>query len=337
MQRIRLAIFLIIILTSCGQASDSGHAHITSIPTDSTKEIEAGSNLLPESPGIDSIASTLISVFDRADIVALGESHGHFTMDLDLWVNLISNPAFRKKVRSIVIEFGSTTAQSTLDRYIRGDNVSKTQLEQVWKTTTQAFSGVWDNPIYMEFFAAVREVNSKLKPDSQIRVLGGDPGPGDDRSREIAAVSVIKEQVLDKGDKALVIYGAAHFYRTFPPEYLSTMGDDIGIGRRLEKDFPGRIFVVIPIGPIDRPSAVKKEGIIPDFKKFDNALKSHLRPVMVSLQRLPFRDFNAEEFLGRTLTTCRGANGCESVFKGSPITLGQMADGCIYIGDRGKE
>jgi hypothetical protein len=41
-----------------------------------------------------------------------------------------------------------------------------------------------------------------------------------------------------------------------------------------------------------------------------------VRPVLVSLQRLPFRDFTAEEFLGRTLTTCRGAGGCVSVFQG---------------------
>ena len=52
----------------------------------------------------------------------------------------------------------------------------------------------------------------------------------------------------------------------------------------------------------------------------------------MSLQRLPFRDFTAEEFLGRTLTTCRGAGGCVSVFQGSSLTLGQMADACVYVG-----
>jgi hypothetical protein len=52
----------------------------------------------------------------------------------------------------------------------------------------------------------------------------------------------------------------------------------------------------------------------------------------VSLQRLPFRDFTAEEFPGRTLTTCHGAGGCVSVFKGSTLTLGQMADACVYVG-----
>jgi hypothetical protein len=191
-------------------------------------------------------------------------------------------------------------------------------------------TGVWDSPIYPDFFAAVRDVNSKLPANARIRVFGGDPGPGDNRSRETAAVSVLKEQVLQKQGKALVIYGAAHFYRTLPRDYLSTVGDDIGIARTLEIDFPGRTFVVIPVGRLDPPPAWVTRGIDPDFQKFDRALKTQVRPVLVSLQRLPFRDFTAEEFLGRTLTI--GAGGCVSVFQGSSLTLGQMADACVYVG-----
>ena len=56
----------------------------------------------------------------------------------------------------------------------------------------------------------------------------------------------------------------------------------------------------------DPPRGVTR-GIDPDFQKFDRALKTQLRPVLVSLQLLPFRDFTAEEFLGRTLTI--GAGG----------------------------
>jgi hypothetical protein len=126
----------------------------------------------------------------------------------------------------------------------------------------------------------------------------------------------------------LVIYGAAHVYRTMPTDYLSSMGGDVGIARTLEIDYPGRTFVVIPVGRLDPPHGVTA-GIDPDFQKFDRALKTQVRPVLVPLERLPFRDFTAEEFLGRTLSTCRGAGGCVSVFKGSALTLGQMADhGC---------
>jgi hypothetical protein len=111
------------------------------------------------------------------------------------------------------------------------------------------------------------------------------------------------------------------------------MGEDIGIARRLEIDYPGRTFVVIPVGGrLDLPPGVSV-GIDADYQKFDRALKTQVRPVLVPLQRLPFRDFTAEEFLGPTLLTCRGPGGCASVFKGSTLTLGQMADACLYVGD----
>jgi len=192
-------------------------------------------HLPEESAGVDSIARTLISIFDHVDIVALGEAHKR-KVDSDLRIALVRHPDFAKKVRAIVVEFGSTTQQETLDRYIRGENISPAQLAQVWKTTTQAANGIWDDPIYKEFFAAVRDVNSKLPADKRIRVFGGDPGPGDKRSRETAAVAVLKEQVLQKHVKALVIYGAAHFYRNAPKDYWANMGKDTGIVRMLEKD-----------------------------------------------------------------------------------------------------
>ena len=283
-----------------------------------------------ESAGIDGIAQTLVSAFDQFDIVALGEAHQR-KLDSDLRIALIRHPDFPKKVRSIVVEFASTTEQPTLDRYIRGESVSRAQLEQVWKTTTQANNGIWDDPTYADFFAAVRDVNSKLPADARIRVFGGDPGPGDNRSRETAAVYVLKEHVLQKHCKALVIYGAAHFWRTMDNDYLSNMGQDIGIVRMLEMDYPGRTFAVIPVGGIDLPPRLAVP-IAPDYRKFDRALKTQVRPVLIPLQRLPFRDFRADEFLGDTVFNCRGRGGCVSIFKGSTLTLGQMADAVVYVG-----
>ncbi len=56
------------------------------------------------------------------------------------------------------------------------------------------------------------------------------------------------------------------------------MGDDIGIALTLEIDFPGRTFVVIPVGRLDPPRGVTR-GIDPDFENFDRALKTQVRPV----------------------------------------------------------
>jgi len=277
-----------------------------------------------EAAGIDGIVQTLISVFDQADIVALGEVHGR-RADSDLRIALVRHPDFAKKVRSIVVEFGSTTEQPTLDRYIRGENVSRAQLERVWKTTS---NGVWDSPIYADFFTAVRDVNSKLPADARIRVFGGDPGPTDQRDRETAALAVLEEQVLSKHGKALVIYGAAHFYRTAPASF----GTSAELARTLEKAHPGRIFTVIPIGGELDPPPPGVSLRNPDYRKFESALKTQIRPVLIPLQRPPFRDFTAEEFLGGGIFSCVGPGGCSSAFAGSLLTLGQMADACVYFG-----
>ena len=282
-----------------------------------------------EAAGVEAIVRALIAVFDQADIVALGEAHDR-KVDSDLRIALVRNPEFARKVRFIVVEFGSTTEQSTLDRYIRGENVSAAQLARVWKTTTQAANGVWDDPVYAEFFAAVRDVNTQLPADGRIRVFGGDPGPGDTRSRDGAAVSILKEQVLQKHGKALVVYGAAHFYRTEVGQVLRSVGG--GIVRTLDAEYPGRTLSVIPVGGrFDVPPGATLR-VYPDYQKLDRALRTQVRPVLVALQRLPFRDFTAEEFLGGGLFNCLGPGGCRSAFQGSTLTLGQMADALVYLG-----
>jgi hypothetical protein len=271
-------------------------------------------HLPDEAVGIDGIAGALISVYDQFDIVALGEYHER-QIDSNLRIALVRHPDFAKKVQTIVVEFATTMEQTTLDRYIRGEDISRTQLERV--KPRQRGNLVSDDPIYTDFFAAVREVNSKLPAAARIRVFGGE----DNQNRVAAAVSILKEQTLQKHGKALVIYGAGHFYRAIPedqpPANRNTMVT------MLEKDFPGRTFAVIPVGgPGD--NAV-------NYRRFDRALNTQVRPVLVPAQRLPFREFTAEEFLGGQI--CRAApGGCVSIFKGSTLTLGQMGDAFVYFG-----
>jgi hypothetical protein len=292
---------------------------------------QATSVRLPaETAGLDQVVRTLVAAFDQVDVVALGEDHGQ-QRDSDLRIAVVRQPGFARRVRAIVVEFGSTTEQVTLDRYISGETVPAAQLEQVWKTTTQAQFGALDSRLFVDFFDAVREVNAPLPAASRIRVFGGDPGPTDKRSRETAAVAVLREQVLQKGGKALVIYGAAHFYRAAPADYLASMGQDVGIVRMLEAAYPGRTLAVIPVGGrIRLPPGITMPA--PPYARFDRAIATPQRPVLLSLQRSPFRDLKAEEFLGGKLLTCTGPGGCRSVFMGSPLTLGQIADACVYFG-----
>jgi hypothetical protein len=259
-----------------------------------------------ETAGFDHVARALVYAFDQVDIVALGDSHGR-KADSDLRIGLVRLPDFPKKVRSIVVEFGSTAQQAVLDRYIQGEDVSPADLQHVWRNTTQT-NGVWDSPVYADFFAAVREVNRKLPAGRRIRVFAGDPPTGSTVSRDVSAASIVKTQVLDKGGKALLIYGSAHLYRTG------------GITKLLESPQPGRLFVVDVLG-----------GAYPEYQMFEGALKSTERPVLVSLRRSPFRDFRVEDFLGRGNKRLVGGLWVNA-YLGSRLTLGQMADACVYLG-----
>jgi hypothetical protein len=251
--------------------------------------------LLPdETAGFDRIVQTLVSAFDDVDIVALGDSHWR-KVDSDLRIALVRNPEFAKKVRFIVVEFGSTAKQPTLDRYIRGEDVPLADLQPVWKTTTQT-NGIWDSPVYADFYAAVREVNKELPAGAQVRVLAGDPPTGSGLGRDASAFSILQEQVLKTHGKALVIYGAGHLLRAVPDPIPR-------ITKMLDTGYPGSTFVVTTEG-----------GPHPEYQEFERALKTPARPVLVSFARPPFRDLLVR------------------AFPGLGLTRGQIADACVYFG-----
>lgn len=251
--------------------------------------------LLPdETAGFDRIVQTLVSAFDHIDIVALGEDHWS-KVDSELRIALVRNPEFAKKVHFIVVEFGSTAQQPTLDRYLRGEDVPLAELQKVWKTTTQT-NGIWNSPVYADFYAAVREVNKKLPTDAQVRVLAGDPSAGSGLGRDASAFSILQEQVLKTHGKGLVIYGAGHILRAIPEPIPR-------ITKMLDAGYPGSTFVVTTEG-----------GPRPEYQEFERALKTRARPVLVSLGRPPFRDFLV------------------SAFPGLGLTRGQIADACVYFG-----
>jgi hypothetical protein len=81
-----------------------------------------------EIAGLDNIVRTLVSVFDHADILALGESDQR-TFDSDLRIRLVRHPDFARQVGVIVVEFENTADQATLDRYVRGDDVPVAALD----------------------------------------------------------------------------------------------------------------------------------------------------------------------------------------------------------------
>jgi hypothetical protein len=164
--------------------------------------------------------AAILEAFRSHRIVALGEgSHGNEQGHL-FRLSLVRDPRFAAAVNDIVVEFGSARYQDLMDRFVRGQDVDTGALRHVWEDTTQPH-GVWDSPIYEEFFRAVRAVNIALPAERKLRVLLGDPPVdwstvqssvdlGKWGDRDPHAADVIRREVLAKQRRALVIYGDAH-------------------------------------------------------------------------------------------------------------------------------
>jgi len=190
----------------------------------------------------------LIEVFDRFPIVALGEIHWLLN-EHEFIAALIKHPAFANKVNDIVVEFGNAKYQSIMDRYIAGETIADTELQKVWRNTTQT-TMVLDVPVYEQFFAKVRAVNQRLPQNKRLRVLLGDP-PIDWEAaktreellpfmlRDEHFVDVVEREVIDKKRKALLISGNAHMRRC-------CLAGPLGVTARLEKTHPGTVFVALP-------------------------------------------------------------------------------------------
>ena len=183
----------------------------------------------PRASGVPA-ADAVVEAFRDHRVVAVGEYHGS-TAEHEFLRDLLGDPRLAGVIDDVAVEFGSARHQRTIDRYVAGEEVSSADLAQVWTDTTQQ-SGVWDDPVYRQFFDRVRELNRARAPAERIRVLLGDPpidwtaitqttGCSDAEPtcldywilrRDEHFASVVQASI-DRGRRVLVIAGAGHVLR----------------------------------------------------------------------------------------------------------------------------
>lgn len=188
---------------------------------------------------------TILNAYKTYQIVAIGDAHGCKEQYVFL-DSLINNPDFPKTVNTIVVEFGNSLYQETIDKYLQGDSVSNSDLVKVWRNHTNIL--VFDSPVYQHFFEEVRKINLTLPKAWKIRILLGDPPIDWDKvqtnkdwgrmlfKRDVFFANVVETEVYQKNKKAFLITGGAHL--------LSQINKDNVAGILLSKH-PGSIFTVI--------------------------------------------------------------------------------------------
>jgi len=170
--------------------------------------------------------AAVLRAFDTHNIVMFGEYHA--CKEEHEWLRaLAGTPEFDDRVDDIVVEFGNSLYQKSVDRYIAGENVPFAQVQQAWRNMAGSIGP--PSPVYEAFFKAVRETNLKRRGKHQLRVVLGDPYADWDAikdredlgpflsNRDSWFASVVKDEVLAKKRRALLVMGWGHFLRRNGP------------------------------------------------------------------------------------------------------------------------
>ena len=280
------------------------------------------------------IVKAIIDQFDTSDLVGLGELHGS-QADQDLRFQVIHSRAFARKVRIIVVEGLNALYQDELDRYIRGEDVPLARVQKVWRDSTGIFVGPVIRTTYQQFLSEVRSVNRGLPDRMKLRVIAADPpldwakvqSTGDFRAilskRVVFGVEVIEREALQKGRKALLVFAGSWFTRNMQHRTangLVAWTETIGAG--LDRDYPGRLYVVAPL----------RSGEYPDSAKLEALIGTPRSPVLLRLQGTAFGALDANEFLPANPAALLGSPAPPFPTYRDGTTLSEVADAVIYRG-----
>lgn len=215
---------------------------------------------------VNGLADAVLAAFKTHRLVGVGEIHGLQTHG-DALTLLLSDPRLPDAVDDIVVEFGNALYQHTIDRFIAGHPVADADLRRVWRNTVESPLGTYDEPMYEQAYRTIRAANWGLLADKRMRVLLGDP-PIDwskitnhcewsavFQTRDGHFASVVKQEVLAKGRRALLLKGLDAFVRPIAIEQVTgervyaivdlafAASDPGGVGRELAR-YPH--YTVIP-------------------------------------------------------------------------------------------
>jgi len=209
--------------------------------------------------------AAIVNAFSTHEVVAISDPHGNVQMQQFL-LSLVRDPRFAAAAPDIVIETLSARYQDVIDRFVRGEEVPPGVLRRAGEdhsvATNLGFQGE-------ELLRTVRTVNASLT-GRKLRVIAGDPpidwdnivSEEDHRRwielRDTYPADLIRRQILERGRRALVVYGQLHLQRRhIVSNYDMSSWEAQTIVSLLERDARARIFNVWTV--LDRSNAPPAE------------------------------------------------------------------------------
>jgi hypothetical protein len=283
-----------------------------------------------DSPKPEPATTAVVRAFKTHNIVMLGEIHDN--KQLYEWLNsLVATPAFADQVDDIVVEMGNSLYQKSVDRYVSGEDVPLEQVQKAWRNMVGSLGP--QSPVYGRFYRAVREANMKRRGKHQMRILCGDPyidwEKVNDRGEMNPYLShrddwygqVVKDEVLAKHHRALLIMGGFHFMRNYKVGPMEAV-----IEPELQKAGASTYLILAGTNTV---------GGYDDLDhRFDSWPPMSVAPATGWLGELPARPL-AEGGISRVVFNLTDAAG--TPLKPPPFTVPKLkdaADAFLYLGPR---
>jgi hypothetical protein len=179
-------------------------------------------------PRVQDATAAMVDAISAHKIAMFGETHAN-KQEYAWLCSLVRDPAFHAAVDDIVVEFGNALYQKSVDQWIAGEDVPMARVEKAWRNVAGAVGPV--SPVYAQFYRAVRESN-RISGSHKVRLLLGDPYADWEKIKDAEDLGpflahrdewyaqVVKDEVLAKEHRALLIMGAGHFRRMNGPGFI---------------------------------------------------------------------------------------------------------------------
>ena len=292
-------------------------------------KIAMAKNLAEPKP--EDATRAMIRLLGHHDIVMFGEIHSS-KLEYEWLCKLVKAPGFADHVDDIVVEFGNALYQKSVDRYIAGEDVSFDEVQKAWRNMIVSIPPV--SPMYGWFYRSVREANLQSPSKHRIRLLMGSP-PGDwdkietaqdlapyEAQREQWYLHVVKDEVLARHHRALLIMGAMHFLRGSDQAIQDEMLEQqhkpvppVDRGRLA----PGYIERELRAAGADPYLAVMGTDVVDGRGDVDSRIESWPTPALIPVHGNWLGEMPAQPIVS-------GGHA-----PATPLTLADQADAIIYI------
>jgi hypothetical protein len=293
------------------------------------QQIGMAQNVVEPKP--ENATRAMIRLFDHHDIVMFGEIHSS-KQEYEWLCKLVKTPGFFDHVDDIVVEFGNALYQKDVDRYVAGNDVSFEQVRKAWRNMIVSVPPV--SPVYGWFYQGVRDANLQSHGKHRIRLLMGSP-PGDwdkiktaqdlapyEAQREQWYLHVVKDEVLARHHRALLIMGSMHFLRgsdqALQDELLEQQHKPVPpLDRR--RLAPGHIERELRAAGTEPYLAVMGTDVVDGSGNVDPRIQSWPTPALIPVHGNWLGDMPAQPIIS-------GGHA-----PATPLTLADQTDAIIYI------